>query len=242
VFSRFFRKSPPPSAFPLRTDMHSHILPGIDDGAPDLETALRLIRGLHAIGYTRLIATPHIYQELYPNTPETIQNALQMTRAALAAEQIPVAIEAAAEYMMDDTFGERIEREKLLTFGQDEVLVEMMALAPPPTLDEYLFRLQTKAYTPVIAHPERYLFWKDRKNKFHELHERGCILQINLLSLTGYYGPSVRQTALYLLKHHLVGYIGTDLHHDKHLALLQKAAADPDIREKVQRVLEQGAS
>ena len=227
----FFRSKPlAPTTFAfLGTDMHSHILPGIDDGAPDVATSIALIRALQEMGYQRLIATPHIYKELYPNTKETIENALAILRPALIEAGLHIQVDAAAEHMMDDNFGQLIEDKTVVTLPGNRVLVETMAIAPPPQLDQYLFRLQTKGYIPVIAHPERYLYYKDQKNKYHELHERGCQLQINLLSLSGYYGNPTRDIALYLLKHQLVSFAGTDLHHQRHADLLQKMLGDAKV-------------
>jgi len=214
--------------------MHSHILPGIDDGAPNVETSLQLIRGLMDLGYQSFIATPHIYQELYPNTATTIETALQATRTALQAADIKVRIEAAAEYMLDDHFETLLEKGSLLTLPGRRVLIEMSPLSAPPLLDHYLFRLQLKGYIPLIAHPERYHFLKTNKNHYHDWFDRGCELQLNLLSLTGYYGPTVRDTALYLLKNQLVHFAGTDAHHQKHLELLQKTLHDKNLQKLLQ--------
>ena len=218
----------------FQTDMHSHILPGIDDGAPDVETSVRLIRGLMDLGYQSFIATPHIYQELYPNTADIIETALQTTRTALLAAGISVRIEAAAEYMLDDHFEVLLEQGALLTLPGRRVLIEMSPLSAPPLLDHYLFRLQLKGYVPLIAHPERYLFLKTNKARYHDWFDRGCELQLNLLSLTGYYGPTVRDTAIYLLKNRMVHFAGTDVHHQKHLELLQKALRDKNLQKMLQ--------
>ncbi len=218
----------------FQTDMHSHILPGIDDGAPDVETSLQLIRGLMDLGYQSFIATPHIYHELYPNTATTIETALQTIRAALLAAGISIRLEAAAEYMLDDHFETLLEQGALLTLPGRRVLIEMSPLSAPPLLDHYLFRLQLKGYVPLIAHPERYLFLKTNRNRFHDWFDRGCELQLNLLSLTGYYGPTVRDAALYLLKNKLVHFVGTDVHHQRHIELLQKALSDKNLQKLLQ--------
>jgi len=213
----------------LHTDMHSHVLPGIDDGAPDVETSIQLIRGLMDLGYTAFIATPHIYQDIYPNTAETILSALETTRTALHKEGLSVRLDAAAEYMLDDHFEHLLDQGPLMTLPGNRVLVEMSMLSPPPLLDHYLFRMQVKGYVPLIAHPERYIFLKTNKNRYHDWVERGCELQLNLLSLTAYYGPTVRDLALYLLKNKLVHFAGTDTHHTKHVELLQQSLKDKNV-------------
>ena len=210
----------------LGTDMHAHLIPGIDDGAPDMETAVALVRALRGMGYTRLIATPHVMADLYPNTTDIIQTGVQKLQKAVRAAGIDVQITAAAEYLMDEAFGEKIEQGNLLTLAEGQVLVEMSFIAPPPQLFEYLFRLQTAGYRPVLAHPERYEFYRGDMQAFERLVDAGCRLQVNLLSLTDYYGRSVRQTARQLLAAGWVAYLGTDLHHDRHVDRLQALLND----------------
>jgi protein-tyrosine phosphatase len=224
-FFNLFRHSEPGGHF-ISSDMHCHVLPGIDDGAPDLQTSVDLILGLERLGVKKITATPHIYQELYPNNRATIEHALMITRNALAEVGSAVVLEAAAEYMLDDHFEHVLKQGDVLTIDSDKVLVEMLAIAPPPQLDNYLFILQTKGYTPIIAHPERYAFMRHNKKQYHDLHERGCILQVNLLSLTGHYGNEIKETAHYLIKNKLVSLLGTDLHHQKHLDLLARYSTD----------------
>lgn len=227
-------KSPSVSYALLGIDMHSHILPGIDDGAPDLKTSVFLIKGLMQFGFESFIATPHIYHELYPNTNETIETALRDTRKALNDAGIQVRLEAAAEYMLDDHFEQLLETTPLRTLPGNRVLIEMSPLSAPPNLDYILFRMQLKGYVPLIAHPERYLFVKTNKARYLDWHDRGYELQLNLLSLTGYYGPSVRDLGLYLLKNKLVHFAGTDLHHTKHLELLEKTLKDKNLQKLLQ--------
>ena len=205
----------------LHTDIHSHLLPGIDDGAPDLETSITLIKGLQDLGFKKLITTPHIMADLYPNTPEIIQDGLTKVREALKAENIDIEIDAAAEYLMDEGFADKIAAGNLLTLGDNYVLVEMSFISPPPNVDQLLFQLQTKGYRPIMAHPERYSYYGGNLEKYERLKERGCLLQLNLLSVTGYYGPDVRRVATKMLKTGLFDLIGTDLHHDRHLSEMQ---------------------
>lgn len=210
----------------LHTDIHSHLIPGIDDGAPDLETSLTLIKGLQDLGFKKLITTPHIMADLYPNTPEIIQDGLTKVREALKAENIDIEIDAAAEYLMDEGFADKIAAGNLLTLGDNYVLVEMSFISPPPNVEQLLFQLQTKGYRPIMAHPERYSYYGGDLAKYERLKERGCLLQLNLLSLTGYYGPDVRRVATKMLKAGLFDLTGTDLHHNRHLNALQALLQD----------------
>ncbi|HMQ60027.1 MAG TPA: hypothetical protein PKE06_05120 [Flavilitoribacter sp.] len=232
----FQKKANLPQSFGfLKTDLHSHILPGIDDGAKDVEESLELVRGLNALGYDRFIATPHILMELHPNSPETILPALEKLRSAVREAGLDVRIDAAAEYMMDDGFEPVLEAGNLLTLPGNRVLVEMGFINPPPRLHDYLFRLQTKGYKPLLAHPERYLFLKDRFAEYQRLREIGCEFQLNLLSLYGYYGKPVRDTAQKLLKNNMIDFLGTDLHHARHLENLQNLLTDSAAMSLLQR-------
>lgn len=207
----------------LHTDMHSHLLPGIDDGSPDLATSIELVEGLADLGYKKLITTPHILWEMYPNTPEIISNAVGLLREALMIKGIEVDLRAAAEYFIDDHFYRQLKaRAPLLTLSENLVLVEVSMLTAPMELQEILFEMQMQNYQPVLAHPERYTYLIRQKHFFDELKNAGCLFQLNLLSLGGAYGSAVRELAEYLLKKDYYDYAGTDLHHHRHLAALSK--------------------
>ncbi len=227
----FFRKkeTPPANFGFLKADLHSHLIPGIDDGAKSLEESLALIRGLKDMGFSRLITTPHILTEMYRNGRQNILPGLETLRKALKQEGIEMQIDAAAEYMMDDGFAAILQQGDLLTLPGNRVLVEMGFINPPPQLHDYLFRLQTKGYRPLLAHPERYLFLKERFSDYERLREVGCEFQLNLLSLYGYYGKPVRDTALKLLKNGMVDFLGTDLHHETHLENLKGLLSDSAV-------------
>ena len=212
----------------LGADMHSHLIPGIDDGAPDMAASLELIRGLQKLGYKKLITTPHILWEVYPNTPEIIGSGLATVKQAIAAEGIPVELHAAAEYFIDEYFEENLKNKvPLLTISGNKVLVEFSMITAPMDLQQVLFQMQIAGYVPVIAHPERYVYLSGRKNVFDELKEAGCLLQLNLLSLTGYYGRGVQELAEYLCKKDYYSLAGTDLHNTRHLSSLQKLSSSP---------------
>lgn len=206
----------------LEVDMHSHLLPGIDDGAQTIDDSIQLIRSMMDMGYSSFITTPHIKSDIYPNTPATIQNALHELKQALRQQRMQVLIHAAAEYYMDDRFVELLEEKQLLTLYKNEVLVEFSFMFEPVRLPETIFRIQTKGYKPVFAHPERYPYYHSKPEIFREIRERGGLLQLNILSLMGYYGNSVKECAEWILNKGLYDYCGTDLHHLRHVEGLQK--------------------
>lgn len=205
-------------------DIHNHILPGIDDGAANLEASKDLIEGFEKIGIKEFICTPHIMNDYYPNTPKSINQALQTLKDYLCKEGKQIKIKAAAEYMMDQAFLELLEKEKLLCLKENLVLVEMSYFQPPINLHEILFKLQTAQYKPVLAHPERYGFFHSKRlDKYKDLKSRGCLFQLNVLSLTGHYGKSIQDIAFKLLEDQMIDFLGTDTHQMRHLDKLSTA-------------------
>lgn len=209
----------------LKVDMHSHLLPGIDDGSPDMETSLSLIKGMIELGYSKLITTPHILWDMYKNTSEIILQKLEQVREAVKKEGLNVEINAAAEYFLDDYVGELVKNKiPLLTISGNMVLVEFSMAYPSHGLKDILFDMQMQNYQPVIAHPERYIYLDQNKEFYEELKDIGCLFQLNLLSLGGYYGKSSQELALYLIRKGHYNLIGTDLHGFRHLEALQNPA------------------
>ncbi|MBL0358813.1 MAG: histidinol phosphatase [Chitinophagaceae bacterium] len=226
MFSFFKKRSsssgPGPAVLPIHTDIHSHILPGIDDGSPDVETSIQLVKGLYDLGIRKTVATPHIIADMFRNTPATINAALDKLKEAIAAEGIGIEISAAAEYMLDDYFLKLLRTEhQLLTIKDNIVLTEQSYATPTGNLNDIAFELVTAGYKPIMAHPERYAFYHGKYDEFLRLKDMGFMLQVNLLSLTGYYGKGVAKAAKYIFKNELADFVGTDLHHDRHLSMLQ---------------------
>jgi len=226
MFNFFKKKSKRPDYSFLGVDLHSHLLPEIDDGARSVVHSLALIEMLQELGFHTLITTPHVMAELYVNNPKTIQEKYQELSAALKEKESSAKLQAAAEYLMDEGFGDKINSGELLALPGNRVLVEMSFISAPPMLEDYLFRLQTKGYRPLLAHPERYLFLKDDMKKYQELKDRGCEFQLNLLSLAGYYGKPTRENAFQLLEAGMADFLGTDLHHEGQAERLQEMLRD----------------
>jgi protein-tyrosine phosphatase len=224
MFNFFRSKSIPTSSIGdvLKTDMHSHLIPGIDDGAPDLKTSIELIKGLKDLGYSKLITTPHTMEGLYSNTTEIITSGLKHLKEELEKEKIDIQVEAASEYFMDMHLEKLIENNDILSFGKERyVLIEMSFAAPSVNYESIIFNLKMKNYTPVLAHPERYSYWHKRPEKFNQITEMGCLLQINLLSLAGYYGKDIKKSAVNFIQNSQASFLGSDVHHHKHLRSLQ---------------------
>jgi len=212
----------------LGADMHSHFIPGIDDGAKTIEDSLKLIGAMKEMGYRSIITTPHVMIDYYPNTKETIQNGLLNVQNAIKEHNIDISIKAAAEYYIDESFIRLLDTEPLLTIYNKEVLVEFSMLYEPPMLFEVIFKMRAAGYQPIIAHPERYLFFHKSFNKYRELKDNGCLLQLNMLSIAGYYGRHIKMIANDLLAKQLYDYCGSDMHHERHAAVLNAMAGTKD--------------
>jgi len=204
----------------LKTDIHSHFIPGIDDGSPDMETTISMIKEMQELGFKKVITSPHVMSDFYQNTSETILSGLNKVRSELKAQSIPVEIDAAAEYYIDFEFEQKIGKEKFLTFGGYYILVELSFIEEPRNLFDIIFRLQLEGYKVVLAHPERYAYY--RMEDYKELKNRGVLLQINLLSLIGYYSPQVQKKTEKIIEENLVSFVGTDCHNMHHAQLYEK--------------------
>lgn len=236
MFSIFKKKYPatPNDLSGLGTDMHSHLLPGIDDGSPDIDMSDTLKKGLEDLGYRQFVTTPHIMWDIYKNTPLIINNALQL----LQRQGMHGNIHAAAEYFMDDHFDRLLSDDQpLQTVHEKMVLVEFSFVSLPIDVKEKLFAMQIKGYQPILAHPERYEYLAGKKGVFDELKSMGCLFQLNLLSPTGYYGKTASQLAAYLISKNYIDFAGTDLHHLRHLQALRHSKT---IMPVVQRLLDSG--
>jgi tyrosine-protein phosphatase YwqE len=221
----------------LNADMHSHLLPGIDDGAEDMENSLELIKGMRKLGYKKLITTPHVMWDMYKNSHEIIREKLALVRQAVKDAGIDVEINAAAEYFLDEHVEELLRnKEPLLTIKDNMVLTEFSMAFPSMNIKEIIFEMHMQGYQTIIAHPERYIYLERNKEFYTELRDSGCFFQLNLLSMSGHYGRSVVELAQYLLKNGFYNLIGTDLHHSGHLEGLQRFEMPLSLK----RILEEG--
>ncbi|WNM20242.1 tyrosine-protein phosphatase [Flavobacterium capsici] len=203
-------------------DIHSHLLPNIDDGARTIEETETLLLGLEKIGIKKFVTTPHVMGEIWKNSSEDITEKKENTLQNLSINGIRSRFKAAAEYMIDAEFNELFKKEKLLTVKENYVLVEISYLNPPIQLFDILFELQVAGYKPILAHPERYNFYHNSIDNYKKLKNAGCYFQMNMLSANGYYGEKVAKSADALLKNNLIDFIGSDVHHTRHLDFLNK--------------------
>ncbi|WP_243349053.1 tyrosine-protein phosphatase [Parabacteroides sp. FAFU027] len=206
----------------FKTDVHAHILPGIDDGADNLEESLELIRSLKTLGIERVIATPHITEEVFPNEKKTIGEAYQQLRTALDAEGIQFDVKYSAEYRLDGNFLSHWERNDLIPFPKNFLLIENSYLQPYWRLEETIFELHLAGYKPILAHPERYTYYHNDFAVFDKLHALNCKFQVNILSLAGVYGKEVKKTALHLLNKGYINFLATDVHHMRHIKAMEE--------------------
>jgi protein-tyrosine phosphatase len=223
----------------LRADMHSHLLPGIDDGAQTVEDSITLITGLKELGYKKLVTTPHILSDIYPNSPDTINAAFKVLKSRWPSALDDIELGTAAEYFLDDFFDTSLEKGSgMLTVSGNMLLVEFSFVSPPLNLKDRLFDMQIKGYQPILAHPERYVYFARNRTFFDELKSTGCLFQVNLLSFAGYYGKASLELAHYLADKKYIDLLGTDMHHVRHLDTLKNSGQIMDV---VNKLLDSGS-
>lgn len=203
-------------------DIHSHVLPGIDDGAKNIADTIKLTTAFQEIGFSQFITTPHISEHIWKNASDAIITNQKETEALLGANNITLPFKAAAEYLIDEHFENLFKSEKLLTLKDNYVLVEMSFMNAPVELYRILFELQVAGYIPVLAHPERYLFCHRSFEEYAKLKKAGCLFQLNLLAVTGHYGSTIAGIAEKLLKLGMYDFTGTDVHHKIHIERLNQ--------------------
>lgn len=229
-FFDLFKKKPdlePIHLGDFKVDMHSHLIPGIDDGAKSMDETIAMLAKFEALGYQKIITTPHILSDYYKNTPDIILAGLEKVRETARDLNLKIEIDAAAEYYFDEYFIEQIKKKNILTFGDNLVLLEFAFMDEPSNTDSLFFDLQSNGYQPVLAHFERYGYWHGSIDKALELRERGVKIQMNLNSLTGHYGPDVKKQAQALVDAKIVDFAGTDCHRIQHLMLLESQLKNP---------------
>ncbi|WP_406683875.1 histidinol phosphatase [Seonamhaeicola sp. MEBiC1930] len=221
-------------------DIHSHILPGIDDGSKSVDESIHLIRKLTELGVSEFIPTPHIMQDFYPNTDESIGNSYQILLDGLCETSwlSEITINPAAEYMLDDNFEKLLKNQDLYTLKKNYVLVEMSYYQAPINLEDIIFDIKSKGYIPVLAHPERYSFYHNNLHYYKRLKQLGCLFQLNLLSLSEHYGKQVEKVGKYLIEENLIDFVGTDTHNKKHISKLSKLSVNNKIFEPLKTIVD----
>ena len=207
----------------VHTDFHSHLIPGVDDGAESEADSLKLLQGLASLGFKKVITTPHVMSDHFRNTPEIISAGVDTLRKIISENNIGLEVSAAAEYYLDDGFPPRLKNEKLLTLGDNYLLFEVSYINAPDNIRQVIFDMKINGYRPLLVHPERYPFWAAKFEMFEELKAMDVYFQINTISLTGYYGIGPKKTAQKMIDAGMVNFIGSDMHHVRHLDALKNS-------------------
>lgn len=234
IFSRG-EKLPPIDLAILQTDMHSHLIPGIDDGSKTMDDTLIMLEKFKALGYKKVITTPHVMSDFYQNTPEIILGGLADVRAEIAKRGLDIEIEAAAEYYLDFNVNDFIQQKNLLTFGKNHVLFELSFTQEQAGVNEIIFNMITEGYKPILAHVERYPFYFNNWDRINEYRHRGVLLQLNINSLSGQYGPAVKRMAEQLIDRDWIDVIGSDCHHIGHLEMMDSLRTNPYLHKIAQK-------
>lgn len=237
VFSKLFgKKEPvlgPADLSVLGTDIHSHFIPGIDDGAQTLQQSLELLTSMAELGYRKVITTPHSMADGYKNSPEIILGGLEKLRAGVRDAGINIEVDAAAEYYLDHALEQNVMAEKVLTFGSNYLLFELPFIGEPAMLRQVVFQMQTQGYKPVLAHPERYSFWHNEFERFTDLKDRGVMFQLNMVALSGAYGPQTKQLAERMIDAGYYELVGSDCHNMNHVQAIHNTLTRPYLHKLI---------
>ena len=204
-------------------DIHSHLLPGIDDGVKTIFQSAYILEQFQELGVQKVITTPHVMQDVWPNSSTTIRQNLSETKKTLGSLGIKhIDLDVGAEYMMDDLFYTLISDNDIIPLYKEYILVEMSTFNAPININEVLFEIKLKNYMPILAHPERYSFYHKNINLYKKLKDMGFLFQLNLLSVSGYYGEKTQEIALKLITEDLIDFVGSDIHNYTHLDILKE--------------------
>ena len=209
----------------LKTDMHSHLIPSIDDGSKSIEETIQLISALKNLGFSKIITTPHTMSDYYKNSSEIINKGTDEVCEEIKKRDLQIEFNSASEYYVDYDFRQKIGKSQFLTFGSKYLLIEFPFVDKPKDIDEIIFELQLSGYNIVLAHPERYLYYTIKELK--KFIKKGVLLQLNLLSITGYYSKKVRKNAEKLIDEDMISFVGSDCHNMHHVIKLRECLTNP---------------
>ena len=234
MFNIFHRKKENNQLF-YSTDVHCHILPGVDHGSQNVEQSIEMLRAERDMGITRVILTSHVTAETFENTPDTLRPAFEILKQAVAqTEDIShMQLYLSAEYRMDEVWDKQYTLGNQIAMPGNYILMENSFHQELLGLDDLLFDLRVRGYKPILAHPERYAYYAVRKQRMEQLHGMGIKFQVNLLSLAGYFGQHCRETALWLVKNGMVDMLGSDMHGLDHAKVIQDFLNTKEWRNKI---------
>lgn len=225
----FFKKKQNSKLF-YSTDVHCHILPGVDHGARNTENAIELIKAQKEMGINNIIFTPHITKSTFENTPDTIMTAYEVFKKAIEDAELDVKIAVSAEYRLDEFSLAQFNENKFIPMPNDHILIENAYQQERIDLDDIIFDLQLKNFTPILAHPERFPYYALKKDRFKQLHNAGTLFQTNIMSFTGYFGRTARSNAEWLLENDLIDFLGSDIHNMEHVQIIRDFIKTKDYR------------
>ncbi len=206
----------------LLVDIHSHILPNLDDGSKSITETIEICKKMAELGFQKMIVTPHNQKDWFNNPPEKIVDALNKTNVALSIHRVPIILQAASEYYLDDLFISKIKAKEVLTFGNNHVLFELSPFIPDKNLFNHIELILNAGYTPVLAHPERYIYFYNQKAIYHKLIELDVKFQLNLISLSNKVSIELRNIAEYLVDNDLISFCGSDTHSLKNPLIIEE--------------------
>lgn len=233
---KFFRKSNKDVKLPYHTDVHCHILPGVDHGAKNIQDAVGLLKADMEMGISRVILTPHVTSETFENTPETLNAAFAKFKEAVEEAGLDVELHLSAEYRIDDYWQKEYAAGHVIPMPGNYVLLENSFVQELIGSEQMMFELKCKGYFPILAHPERYPYFIHDRERYEKMHNSNVKFQINLLSLAGYYGHSVQETAKWLVKQGLVDMLGSDIHHIEHAEIIKDYLRSRDWRKVAEKL------
>jgi tyrosine-protein phosphatase YwqE len=216
----------------ITTDIHSHLLPGIDDGSKSLDESIKLIEKFISLGYKKLIITPHVMSEGYNNPTSLILEKYNLLKEEINKRNLDIKIEVAVEYMLDEEFLERLEKKDILTFGKNFLLFETSYYQKPLNFEHIIFKIKSKGYVPVLAHPERYRYMELRD--YEKLKELELLFQCNINSFGGFYGKNVQKKVKYIAKKQWIDFLGSDCHSMKYLNFMQNVLNDRNFHKNIE--------
>jgi protein-tyrosine phosphatase len=205
------------------TDLHSHLIPCIDDGSKSMEQSIEMIKELKQMGFKKLITTPHIMSHRYPNTKDGILKSFDNLQNELQKQNIDICMQVASEYYYDEHFIELIRNKDLLTFGDNNILFELSYTTPAFGIEQTVYELLNAGYKPILAHPERYTYFAMNPSKYHQIRELGLLFQININSTNDFYGKGAKTAVKYLIEEGLVDFVGSDTHRPKYIESLKQS-------------------
>ncbi len=227
----FFKKSAVESKrLFYSTDIHCHIIPGVDDGARVVDDSLKLISKEYEWGIKRIFCTPHITEETFENTPETLSKSFDVLKQNVTDAGMNIDLDYSAEHRLDPYFQSLFDKGEVRPLPNNYLLVENSFVQEAWNIDQQVYNLSIRGFKPILAHPERYHYYINNRDRYEQLHSAGLLFQINLLSLAGYYGKEQKRTAEWLIDKELVDFLGSDMHHMRHAEAIDRYISSKDYK------------